>query len=158
MSWNHIRKQGRWVIAGPTQRSISVKAKINRATQGGQTPWPHVTKQTDGTFLRGAAERPVWGAMGGPQRAAQSPDPLITDRANPLGAGTGRGVDVLPTACRSDSKTNVVRRNVPWLDGGYHQLDQLYADHCAGRTRSPAGLRLLNGTFGAIELSKQITV
>ncbi|ARE41571.1 Sulfur oxidation molybdopterin C protein [Rhodovulum sp. P5] len=93
-------------------------------------------------------------AAGSAARAAQEPDPLITE-VQPWAQGLGEGVDAVPYGLPIEYEADVVRRNVPWLTADVISSINFTPIHALDGTITPQGCAFERHHSGAIELRKE---
>ncbi|SEL24215.1 sulfite dehydrogenase [Roseovarius nanhaiticus] len=103
-------------------------------------------------FLRGAAAGTALIA-GGAARAANTPDPLITE-VQPWASGFGDPVDAHPYGLPIRFEDDVIRRNVEWLTADTISSINFTPIHALDGTITPQGCAFERHHSGAIELAK----
>ncbi|WP_135501733.1 sulfite dehydrogenase [Roseovarius aestuariivivens] len=105
-------------------------------------------------FLKGAVAAGGAVAGGAMARAADGPEPLITE-VQDWASGLGEGVDATPYGLPIRFEDDVIRRNVEWLTADTISSINFTPIHALDGTITPQGCAFERHHSGAIELKKE---
>ncbi|MDJ0825988.1 MAG: sulfite dehydrogenase [Rhodobacter sp.] len=105
-------------------------------------------------FLKGTAAAAAGAAAAGAAKAAEGPDPLITE-VQEWAQITGDGVDATPYGLPIEYEGDVIRRNVEWLTADTISSINFTPIHALDGTITPQGCAFERHHSGAIALRKE---
>jgi len=105
-------------------------------------------------FLKGSAAVAAGAAAAGTAKAADGPDPLIT-QVQEWAQITGDGVDATPYGLPIEYEGDVIRRNVEWLTADTISSINFTPIHALDGTITPQGCAFERHHSGAITLKKE---